>query len=256
MSSNQVWQSDHYDSKLGFVSEFGKDVVRLLNPIKDERIFDLGCGTGDLAHEISQAGARVTGMDLSAPMIEQAQRKYPHIQFMVGDGERFTADAKYDAVFSNAALHWMKNPQSVLAGVWNSLKPGGRFVAEFGGKGNVDAIVQAIGEVLREDYGIDAGKLNPWYFPSIAEYSMLLEQQGFRVTYAIHFDRPTRIKDNEQGLNHWLRGFADSFFTALGEAERDAVCSKIAVKARNDLFHDGSWYADYKRLRVMAVKPG
>ncbi|SFF26134.1 Trans-aconitate methyltransferase [Paenibacillus algorifonticola] len=255
MSSDQVWQSDHYDRKLGFVSELGKDVVRLLNPIKDEQIFDLGCGTGDLANEISQAGAHVTGMDLSEAMIGQAQRKYPQIQFFVGDGEHFTVDSMFDAVFSNAALHWMKNPRSVLVGVWNSLNPGGRFVAEFGGKGNVETIVQAIGEVLREDFGIDAGKLNPWYFPSIAEYSALLEQQGFRVTYAAHFDRPTKIKDNEQGLQHWLRGFADNFFTALSEAERHAVCSKIAVKARNELFHDGSWYADYKRLRVMAIKP-
>jgi trans-aconitate methyltransferase len=256
MSSNQVWQSDHYDRKLGFVSELGKDVVRLLNPIKDEHIFDLGCGTGDLANEISQAGAQVTGMDLSETMIGQAQRKYPQIQFFVGDGERFTVDSTFDAVFSNAALHWMKNPGAVLAGVWNSLKPGGRFVAEFGGKGNVETIVQAIGEVLREDFGIDASKLNPWYFPSIAEYSTLLEQQGFRVTYVIHFDRPTKIEDNEQGLNHWLRGFADNFFTTLSEAERHAVCAKIADKARNELFHNGSWYADYKRLRVMAVKPG
>ncbi|KQO18430.1 class I SAM-dependent methyltransferase [Paenibacillus sp. Leaf72] len=255
MSSNQVWQSDHYDRNLGFVSELGKDVVRLLNPMKDEKIFDLGCGTGDLAHEISQAGAHVTGMDLSEAMIEQAQHKYPKIQFFVGDGEHFTVNSTFDAVFSNAALHWMKNPGAVLTGVWNSLSPGGRFVAEFGGKGNVETIVQAIGEVLHEEFGMDAGKLNPWYFPSIAEYSALLEQQGFRVTYAAHFDRPTKIKDNEQGLNHWLRGFADNFFKALFEEERTAVCSKIAAKARNELFHDGSWYADYKRLRVMAIKP-
>ncbi|WP_338554253.1 methyltransferase domain-containing protein [Paenibacillus sp. KS-LC4] len=256
MSSEQVWQSEHYDNKLGFVSELGKDVVRLLNPLKGEKILDLGCGTGDLAHEISQTGAFVTGMDLSEPMIKQAQRKYPQIPFFVGNGEQFMVDATFDAVFSNAALHWMKNPSAVLAGVWNTLSPGGRFVAEFGGKGNVGTIVQAISEVLHEDFGMDAGKLNPWYFPSIAEYSTLLEQQGFRVTYAAHFDRPTKIEDHEQGLNHWLRGFADHFFTAFSEAERTAACSKIADKARNELFHDGSWYADYKRLRVMAVKPG
>jgi trans-aconitate methyltransferase len=255
MGSEQVWQSDHYDSKLGFVSEFGKDVVRLLNPIKGERIFDLGCGTGDLAHEISQAGAYVTGMDLSEPMINQAQRKYPEIKFLVGNGEQIALDDKFDAVFSNAALHWMKRPQSVLAGVWNHLNPGGRFVAEFGGKGNVQIIVQTISDVLRVDYGMNAAKLNPWYFPSIAEYSTLLEQQGFRVTYAAHFDRPTKIVDNEQGLQHWLKAFADHFFTALSEAERHDACSRIAVKARNELFHDGSWYADYKRLRVMAIKP-
>ncbi|CAI6082888.1 class I SAM-dependent methyltransferase [Cohnella sp. JJ-181] len=256
MSSNQVWQSDHYDRKLGFVSELGKDVVRLLNPVKDEHILDLGCGTGDLAYEINQAGAHVTGMDFSKEMIGEARRKYPQIPFFVGDGEYFTVDSKYDAVFSNAALHWMKKPRAVIAGVWNHLKPGGRFVAEFGGKGNVETIVQAIGEVLREDFDTDADKLNPWYFPSIAEYSALLEQQGFRVAYAAHFDRPTQIQDHEQGLHHWLNGFAGHFFIALTQAQRQAACEKIAVKARNELFRDGSWYADYKRLRVMAIKPG
>lgn len=197
----------------------------------------------------------MTGMDFSAEMIEKAQNKYAEITFLVGDGQNFNLNQSFDAVFSNAALHWMKKPKSVLACIWNRLNNGGRFVAEFGGKGNVETIIQATSEVLSEDYEIDASQLNPWYFPSIAEYSTLLEQQGFRVTYAIHFDRPTKMDDNELGLNHWLTGFADQFFNGFEEKERNNAFEKIAAKAKKDLFHDGSWYVDYKRLRIMAIKP-
>lgn len=255
MSAKQVWQSGHYDLKLGFVSEYGKDVVRLLQPAEGERILDLGCGTGDLTNEIAGAGSRVTGMDLSKEMIEEARGKYPDIEFLAGNAEAFRFDEKFDAVFSNAALHWMKQPERVLEAVWDSLRSGGRFVAEFGGKGNVGVVVSSIFEVLSEDYGIDAEPLHPWYFPSIGEYSVLLERQGFRVMYAIHFDRPTRIDDHELGLAHWLKGFADSFFQGFSEEEKSRAYARIADKARPFLFDGESWLIDYKRLRILAVKP-
>ncbi|MFB6367447.1 class I SAM-dependent methyltransferase [Paenibacillus elgii] len=255
MGSVHVWKSELYDNKLGYVSEFGKGVVELLNPTKGERILDLGCGTGDLAYEINQTGAAVTGLDLSDAMIEKAQKKYPDIHFIAGNAENFTFEKPFDAVFSNAALHWMKNAENVLSCVWNSLKTNRRFVAEFGGKGNVETVIQAISEVLSEEYGIDANHLNPWYFPSIAEYSTLLEKQGFRVSYAVHFDRPTKMNDGEKGLDHWLNGLADDFFKELSESERRHVYAKIAAKAKKALFHDGDWYLDYKRLRIVAMKP-
>jgi trans-aconitate methyltransferase len=255
MGSVHVWKSELYDNKLGYVSEFGKGVVELLNPTKGETILDLGCGTGDLAYEIEKTGAAVTGLDLSNTMIVKAQKKFPEIKFIAGNAEDFTFDKQFDAIFSNAALHWMKNAEKVLSCVWNSLNKNGRFVAEFGGNGNVETIIKAISEVLSEDYGIDASTLNPWYFPSIAEYSTLLEKQGFRVTYALHFDRPTKMKDGENGLYHWLNGLADDFFKELSESERGNVFEKIAVKAKKDLFYDGDWYLDYKRLRICAIKP-
>lgn len=255
MSSVHVWKSELYDNKLGYVSEFGKGVVELLNPTKGESILDLGCGTGDLAFEIKKTGADVTGLDLSNAMIKKAQKKYPEIKFIAGNAEDFTFDERFDAVFSNAALHWMKNAEKVLSCVWNSLNNNGRFVAEFGGKGNVETIIQAISEVLFVDYGIDASTLNPWYFPSIAEYSTLLEEQGFRVTYAVHFDRSTKMKDGKDGLYHWLDGLADDFFKELSENERSSVFEKVATKAQKDLFYDGAWFLDYKRLRIFAIKP-
>jgi trans-aconitate methyltransferase len=255
MSSIHVWKTELYDNKLGYVSEFGKEVVELLNPTHGEKIFDLGCGTGDLANEISKKGATVTGMDISTEMVGKARKKYPDINFFIGNAEEFQFDESFDAVFSNAALHWMKNARQVVKCVWNVLNNGGRFVAEFGGHGNVETIIKATSEVLYEDYGIDAVKLNPWFFPSIAEYSTLLEQQGFHVTYAVHFDRPTKMEDGENGLNHWLTGLADDFFKEIAEEEKRFVFEKIATKSRKDLFQNGSWYVDYKRIRIRAIKP-
>ncbi|MCF2938198.1 class I SAM-dependent methyltransferase [Paenibacillus alkaliterrae] len=255
MNSIHVWQSDLYDNKLDYVSEFGKGVVELLNPENGEKILDLGCGTGDLAYQISRSGAIVTGMDLSTQMIEVAKEKYPEINFYVGNAENFEFAEQVDAVFSNATLHWMKNPAEVIKCVCNVLNKGGRFVAEFGGQGNVENVIKATNKVLERDYGIDASARNPWYFPSIAEYSILLEQQGFRVAYAVHFDRPTEMKDGENGLNLWLTGSVDDFFIGFSAEEKKQVIEKIATEARNELFKDGAWYIDYKRLRIMAIKP-
>jgi trans-aconitate methyltransferase len=255
MDSVQVWKSELYDSKLSIVSDYGKDVVGLLAPKKGERILDLGCGTGDLAVEINKSGASVTGMDLSIAMIDQANKKYPDIKFITGDAADFAFDEPFDAVFSNAALHWVKQADKVIACVWNSLHAGGRFVVEFGGKGNVEKVIHAINEVLQEDYGIDGSQRNPWYFPSIAEYSSLLEKQGFHVRYAVHFDRPTQMEDGHIGLQHWLNSFADNFVKGFSIRQRNEVFEKVAAKAQKDLFYDDVWYVDYKRLRILAVKP-
>jgi len=255
MSSVHVWKTDLYDKKLDFVSEYGKDVIHVLSPKQGEKILDLGCGTGELAAQISAAGAFVIGIDLSNEMIEAAKKKYSDIQFSVGDAENFKLEEQVDAVFSNAALHWMKRPEKVIRCVWDALKPGGRFVAEFGGQGNVEEVVKATSIVLERDYGIDAKQLNPWYFPSTAQYSTLLEQQGFRVTYAVHFDRPTQMKDGDNGLYIWLTGMSDDFFKSFTAEQKAEVIKKIEAEAREKLYLDGNWYVDYKRLRVAAVKP-
>ncbi|MNO74902.1 Trans-aconitate 2-methyltransferase [compost metagenome] len=256
MGTNQVWQPEHYDNKLGFVSEYGKSVVDLLKPQRDEFILDLGCGTGDLSYEIAGAGTRVIGIDYSAQMIEQARSKYPDLRFKVGDGEQFELDTPVDAVFSNASLHWMKDAPGVIRSVWHALKPGGRFVAEFGGKGNVGTITSTLAQVLQDGYGIEAERLNPWYFPSVGEYSTLLEQQGFRVHYMAHFDRFTRLEDGEKGLAHWINGFAaDTYFWGLDDQEKADVIHQAEQLARPKLFINNTWHADYVRLRFIALKP-
>jgi trans-aconitate methyltransferase len=254
MVSFNAWNPDVYDEKLSFVSDFGKDLIKLLNPKKGEKILDLGCGTGDLSYEISKSGAFVVGMDLSPEMIEKAREKYENIQFVIENGESFRTSEKYDAVFSNAALHWMKNEEKVVESMALALRSGGRFVAEFGGKGNVETIVKAITDVLLQNCGIDATERNPWYFPSIGEYSSLLEKHGFRVLYASHFDRPTPLPDEDHGLNYWLDSFADDFFIGFKQSEKLQLYKEIKDRVRPYLFKDGTWVADYKRIRVMAVK--
>jgi trans-aconitate methyltransferase len=255
MISN-VWQPDFYDTKLGFVAQYGKEVVKLLAPEPGERILDLGCGTGELSNEIAGQGAKVIGLDYSSEMIAKAKVKYPALNFVVGHAQNFTFDEPFEAVFSNAALHWVPEAEETAACIWNALKPGGRFVAEFGGKANVGEIVKAISEVIADDFGRDADKLNPWYFPSLGEYASLLERQGFRVLFASHFDRPTPLADGEHGIFHWLAGFAgNSFLASFGEDEKKHIYEKVADRAKQSLFQDGIWMADYKRIRIAAVKP-
>jgi trans-aconitate methyltransferase len=252
-TSSNRWDAKLYDDKISFVSQLGKDVVQLLNPQRDERILDLGCGTGDLTNEIAKSGATPFGIDFAASMIDTARRKYPDIQFEVEDAVNYRTSQRFDAIFSNAALHWMKQASEVMETVWYALQPGGRFIAEFGGKGNVESIIQSISTALAE-YGKSDPERNPWYFPSIGEYSSLLEKQGFRVTYAIHFDRPTPLQDGENGLKHWLDMFSDDFFYGFSPEDKTVMYEKIIENLKEKLYEDGTWYADYKRIRVMAVK--
>lgn len=248
-----AWNAEHYDNKLDYVSEFGKGVVSLLQPKPGENILDLGCGTGDLSHEIAAQGASVIGIDLSDAMIQRARTKYPDLTFTVGNAEEFRMKQQFDAVFSNAALHWINHPSKVIECVWDVLSPGGRFVAEFGGRGNVETVIGAVERALGA-LGISAREKNPWYFPSIGEYASLLEQQGFRTTYALHFSRPTAMPDGDKGLEHWLNGFAESYLQGLDLSNRKTVIQHVGEWCRPTLYKDGQWYIDYKRLRIVAEK--
>lgn len=253
MSSTHQWNAKLYDDKMNFVSAYGKGVVEWLSPLPGERILDLGCGTGDLSAQLAQAGANVTGIDFSSGMIAAARQKYPQIAFFVADAHTYQSAETYDAVFSNAALHWMKKPREVIRTVWHALAPGGRFVAEFGGKGNCEHVVQALRIALNRRK-LSADERSPWYFPTVGEYTTLLEEQGFRVTLASHFDRPTTLPDGDRGLRHWLDSFCSPFFSGLSAQEIEAVCEEVTELARPVLFQDGSWVVDYKRIRIIAYK--
>lgn len=246
------WDADLYDTKLSFVSRYGLDLVALLGPKPGERILDLGCGTGDLSSEIAVAGAAVLGVDASAEMIEAARVKYPDLSFTVDDARAFRPDEHFDAVFSNAALHWIKEADEVARTVREVLLPHGRFVAEFGGKGNVLALSSAIEKALARR-GIAAEERNRWYFPSVGEYATLLERHGFRVRHAVHFDRPTRL-EGEEGLRHWLAAFAGSFFEGMNGEEREEVFCEVEDGLRPHIFRGGGWIADYSRLRLLATR--
>jgi len=248
------WNAELYDNKHSFVSQYGEGVLALLNVKPGERILDLGCGTGDLANQIQEKGAEVVGIDASPDMIAKAKDKYPALDFSVANGTDFHFDEPFDAVFTNATLHWIHDADSVIKSVYNVLKPGGRFVGEFGGKGNNRLMLAATASVLKQHGYNDGEDINPWYYPSTAEYATKLEAHGFRVTFATHFDRPTLLQDGRDGMIKWFNMFGFSLFKKIPAAELPQILNEITdlLQPTNEV--DGKWYADYKRLRFVAVK--
>lgn len=251
---DKTWNASFYDNKSAFVWKHGRGVVELLYPQSGERILDLGCGTGHLTNQIAQAGAEVVGVDISQSMINQARRLYPNLRFELADGADFHFDKPFDAVFSNAAIHWMKDQPAVTRCIWNALKPDGRFVAEFGGKGNIRAIRTALTNAVAA--AGETVNLEPFarYYPTIGEYSTLLEAQGFRVTFATHFERPTKLEDGQEGMRNWLATFADNILDSLPDNKREEVIVEVERQLKPQLFRDGSWFADYRRIRIVAYK--
>ncbi len=247
--TQQIWNAQTYAHNARFVADLGMPVVEWLDPQSGEHILDLGCGDGALTLKLKELGCHVLGVDASQNLINAAQALGLEAQVM--DGHALIFDRTFDAVFSNAALHWMKQPELVIRGVAQSLKPGGRFVGEFGGIGNVAIIHQALKAEMR-DRGYDPDPLDPWYFPSPEAYQTLLEAHGFEVTRIQLIPRPTSLPT---GLKGWLETFANPFTSALPEVERspflDAVVQTISPQLTNET---GQPFADYVRLRFAALK--
>lgn len=226
-------------------------MVDLLDPQEDERILDLGCGTGHLTNRISELGSEVVGADRSREMIAQARAAYPDCRFVRADARRLPFEGAFEAVFSNAALHWIQEQDAVLESVAASLERGGRLVAELGGTGNVSAIVDTLeSELVSRGYEVH----NPWYFPSVGEYAERLERHGFEVRYATLFDRPTDLDEGADGLALWIDMFGDRLLSPVSDDEREDVVAAAEERLRDELFDDGVWVADYRRLRVVATK--
>lgn len=249
------WNAELYDAKHSFVSEKAKGVVDLLAPKPGERILDLGCGTGTLTAEIAASGAQVIGVDRSSEMIGEARKKFLDLHFAICDARSLNFSAEFDAVFSNAALHWIPEAAPVVEGVSRALKPGGRFVAEFGGKGNVYNVVAAL-EIALTQLGISPAGANPWYYPSIAEYATLLEQHDLQVREAVLFERPTKLEDGERGLATWVAMFCGSFLERVPQTKRDDFLRATENAARPALWKSDHWELDYRRLRIAAGKTG
>jgi trans-aconitate methyltransferase len=253
--SSSPWNPNLYQSSHAFVWEKAADLIGLLDPKPGERILDVGCGTGQLTAKIAESGADVVGIDRSSEMIEQARRNFPDLRFEIGNATTFSVQQPVNAVFSNAALHWVKPPEAAAGRIFASLRPGGRFVAEFGGRGNVQQICAALRSALRDVAGIEFDRLNPWYFPSIGEYSSILERIGFEVNACTLFARPTPLENGEAGMADWMRMFASSLLSAVDSAKHEALIGAVCDHVRGTLYHDGQWSADYVRLRVVARKP-
>jgi len=242
------WNPERYAKNARFVSDLGEPLLGLLKPQPGERILDLGCGDGALTEKIAAAGCMVYGADSSFAQVGAARRR--GLNALVMDGRHIAFKQVFDAVFTNAVLHWVQPPERVVAGVASCLNPGGRFIGEFGGRGNVETIRAALHAGLRER-GIDPWSVDPWYYPSPAQYSELLTQFGFAVDYIALIPRPTKLPGD---ILDWLEVFAQPFTESIRETERGTYLNKIRRELASRLRRTGgTWYADYVRLRFKAV---
>lgn len=246
-STTTDWDPATYGRNARFVADYGRSLIDWLAPQPGEAVLDLGCGDGALTEELVATGASVIGVDASPRQIEAARRR--GLRALVVDGHELTFRAEFDAVFSNAALHWMQRPDEVLSGVTRALKPGGRFVGEFGGEGNVLSIVTALKNALQRR-SMNYATVNPWYYPSVDEYRGKLERAGFRIDEIVLFPRPTPLPGDITG---WLETFAPRFTIGMSPLERTEMFAEIADELRPKLFHDQKWIVDYVRLRFRAV---
>ena len=235
MSSD--WNPLLYQSSHAFVWEYGKGLIELLAPQAGERVLDVGCGTGQLTAEIARAGAEVVGIDNSPAMIEQARGNFPGLRFEVADVTGMLYREEFDAVFSNAVLHWVREADAAAGAIARALKPGGRFVAEFGGHGNTRALLSAVYGSM-EALGItQPEKYNPWFYPTIGEYAAALE-------------------GGEQGLANWLGMFASRLTAPVPDERREEFQRLVEQHGSSGLWREGKWWVDYRRLRVVGRRAG
>jgi trans-aconitate methyltransferase len=248
--TGQVWDPDSYARNARFVADLGAPVVDLLAPRAGERILDLGCGDGVLTAKLVACGCEVVGVDASPRFVEAARAL--GIDSHVMDGEALDFAGEFDAVFSNAALHWMRRADAVITGVHRALRPGGRFVAEFGGHRCVATIREALIAAL-DRRGIDGAAFDPWFFPTADDYRARLERAGFVVDSIAVFPRPTQLPSDILG---WLETFAHAFVQPLAEPERAGYLDEVRRALQPALCDaSGTWTADYTRLRFSAHRP-
>jgi SAM-dependent methyltransferase len=246
-----AWSAERYAAHARFVSDLGAPVAELLAPRRGERILDLGCGDGALTAQLLGAGAEVVGLDASPDMVAAARAR--GIDAREGDAAALPFEAEFDAVFSNAALHWVTRAAAAVEGIARALRPGGRFVAEFGGFGNVAAIRTALVAVLARE-GVTTTLDEVWFFPTPEDYAARLARAGLAVEEIALVPRPTRV---ESGMAAWLETLAAPVLAKLPEGRRSAATAAaealLAPALRDGA---GTWWADYVRLRVRAQRSG
>jgi trans-aconitate methyltransferase len=251
--SNQIWNPENYKKSASFVAELGGPVIELLKPQAGERVLDLGCGDGTLTKALLDCGCEAVGIDSSPEMVASARSL--GLDVRLADAERLESEfggQKFDAVMSNAALHWINDQYAVARGVWSVLEPGGRFAAECGGEGCVRIIREGM-KIALIKRGLDYKARNPWRYPEVGVFSKILENQGFNVSYIARIDRPTPLPE---GLRGWLEVFSVSHTQGFSDEEKESFFAEVEDYCRPKLYSEpDGWIADYVRLRFLAVKP-
>ena len=246
------WNAALYDNSHGFVAEYGRSLVELVNRTAGQRILDIGCGTGTLSAELAAQGAEVLGIDSSAEMVARAQAQYADLRFVVEDATALSYEGEFDTAFSNAVFHWIMDQDALLPGIFRALKSGGMLICEFGAKGNVAAVRAAFDDALASA-GLPASRR--FFLPSPEEYTQRLQAAGFEVLHIGDYDRPTPLSGGEEGLENWMRQFYAADLAAIDSGLAEQVLSMQADNLRPLLFREEQWVLDYRRLRVWAQKP-
>lgn len=247
LSHVQTWDAGRYADNARFVADLAGEAVNWLAPQAGERILDVGCGDGALTQKLVAAGAAVVGIDSSPEMVAAARKL--GLDARVADVRELGFASEFDAVFSNAVLHWVREPERAARSMRAALKPGGRLVAEFGGHGNIAAIVTALRAVAVR-MGGDPDLASPWFYPTPAEYAAILTEAGFEVGRIGLFPRPTPLPT---GIEGWLDTFRKPFFDQFAGAGRAEALGAVVELLRPALCdRSGQWTADYVRLRVAA----
>lgn len=245
------WHAGRYATDARFVSAAGAGLIDWLQPQPGEQILDLGCGDGALGLQIRQSGAEVFGLDSSPSMVAAARAR--GLQAALGRAEALAFEAAFDAVFSNAALHWVPEAEAVLRGVARALRPGGRLVVEQGGVGNVAAVHRVLVAELARGPGVVTDLSDIWYFPEPDAHAALLGATGFEVEDICLFERPTPVGAD---LGAWLRTLAGPVLARVDAALRDEFVARVCAWLEPELRGaDGIWTLDYVRLRYRARKP-
>lgn len=247
------WNSTLYDQKHDFVAKYGEELLTFLPENPAQAILDLGCGTGTLTAQLAARGSRVVGVDSARTMVERAKAQYPELTFEVCDALALPFEGEFDVVFSNAVFHWIADHDTLLENVKKALKPGGQLICEFGGAGNIAVVEQAFNRACEEmGLAVRAPRFN---FPTPEEFSARLAHHGLTPVNVYDYDRPTPLKDGEQGLANWMRQFFAGQLEALPEQTGQALLARAEELARPELWDGDHWTADYRRLRAVARKP-
>lgn len=243
------WNSLLYDDKHDFVSEYGKGLLEFIPDNKEQSILDLGCGTGTLTAQLYNLCGKIIGVDSSSSMIDKAKKEYRNIEFMVCDALNLPFESEWDIVFSNAVFHWINDHNALLQNIHKVLKPQGMLICEFGANGNISTIENAFSEASNE-LGFE---YNPKFnFPTVENFSKLLENNDFIIDKIYDYDRPTVLKDEEQGLVNWMRQFFSSEISIMPANTKAVVFERVEQLTKSSLWNGKEWVADYRRLRAIA----